>query len=106
MGHPRTRVTRIASQTLCQGRPAGWRPDDGVGRRVVRAALHVRHLTGGHACVHATSMTRSRWAGLIALIAGIIIVLYKLSVDGTGLSFVLLLGVLCIADGILRLTVE
>ncbi len=51
-------------------------------------------------------MTRSRWAGLIALIAGIIIVLYKLSVDGTGLSFVLLLGVLCIADGILRLTVE
>ena len=51
-------------------------------------------------------MTRTRLAGIIALVAGIAIVLYKLSVGDLGPSFVLLLGVLCIADGILRLTVD
>ena len=48
-------------------------------------------------------MIRGRLIGLAALVVGAVLVLYTLSADGLSPSFVLLLGVLLILDGLLRL---
>lgn len=51
-------------------------------------------------------MTRSRLLGLGALILGALITLYTISTDGPTLSFILVLGLLLIVDGVLRLTID
>ncbi len=48
-------------------------------------------------------MLRGRILGIVILAFGALIVLYKLSVDGLSLSFVMLFGALCVADGAIRL---
>jgi hypothetical protein len=48
-------------------------------------------------------MTRAPLVAIAILVVGVVIVLYSLSTDGALISFTALLGLLCIADGVLRL---
>lgn len=47
-------------------------------------------------------MVRGRVLGIAILAFGVLLVLYKLVTDGLSLSFVMLLGLLCVADGTIR----
>lgn len=48
-------------------------------------------------------MTRAHTLAIAALVVGMLLVLYQVSVAGFSPGFLLLLGALCIADGLVRL---